>query len=317
MKAGSYFNIVYYLQNHSTPFFTAFILFVQFFPAAVFANATQADTLTADQKNIRQVGVTTGFAAGYATSLVLLHKAWYKHDPRSDFHFHNDIRYWNQVDKAGHLWTAFHQSRAGVDMLEWAGVPDRKAILYGSLAGILLQTPIEVFDGYGEAYGASLSDMGANMLGSVAVVAQHHLWKEIRIVPKFSFHRTPIELQRLEMLGKNYFEQMLKDYNGQTYWLSVDISAFLPQESTYPKWLNIAVGYGAEDMVVGNPLKNSMKGYDSYRQYYLSLDLNLMNIETRSGFLKKVFYVLSIFHLPAPALEFNRKKGLVLHPFYY
>ncbi|RDV15972.1 DUF2279 domain-containing protein [Pontibacter diazotrophicus] len=276
-----------------------------------------ADTLTADQKNIRQAGVATGFAAGYGTSLILLHQAWYKHDPPSKFHFHNDLHYWNQVDKAGHFWTAFHQSRAGVDMLGWAGVSEKKAILYGSMVGLLLQTPIEVFDGYGETYGASLSDMGANTLGSVAVMAQQHLWKEIRIMPKFSFHKTPIELQRLEMLGENYFEQMLKDYNGQTYWLSVDISAFLPPESRYPKWLNMAVGYGAEDMVAGSPSENTKMGYKSYRQYYLSLDLNLMNINTRSNFLKKVFYVLSILHLPAPALEFNSKQGLVFHPMYY
>jgi uncharacterized protein YfiM (DUF2279 family) len=276
-----------------------------------------ADSLTPQQKRGRIIGVASGFAAGYGTSLVLLHRAWYKQDERARFHFHNDLSHWNQVDKAGHFWTAFHQSRAGVDVLKWTGASDKKALLYGSLVGIVLQTPIELFDGYSQEYGASVSDMAANTLGSAAVLLQHQLWDQILIMPKFSFHRTNVETTRMEMLGERYFEQMLKDYNGQTYWLSVDASAFLPAQSRYPRWLNVAVGYGADNMVVGDPALNRRLGRDSYRQYYLTLDLNLLNIPTRSGFLKKVFYILSSVHLPAPAIEYNRRRGLVFHPVFY
>ncbi|CAN5862949.1 DUF2279 domain-containing protein [soil metagenome] len=275
------------------------------------------DTLSDKEKRTRLIGLGTSFGLGYTGGLALLHQAWYKHDPRSHFHFHNDSRYWKQMDKAGHFWSAFHQSRAGVDMLQWAGASDKKAILYGGLLGVLLQTPIEIFDGYGAEYGASVPDMIANTAGSAAVMAQHLVWGEIRLMPKFSFSRSPYAPLRLTMLGDKYLEQLLKDYNGQTYWLSADVSAFLPAESRYPRWLNVAVGYGADGMVYGDPLTNRQFGYDAHRQYFLSLDLNLMNIPTRNKFLKRVFYVASIFRVPAPALEFNRKQKFIFHPVYF
>jgi hypothetical protein len=276
-----------------------------------------ADTLSAEVKRARLIGLGAGFITGYTGGMVLLHQAWYKHDPRSSFHFFNDNRDWKQMDKAGHFWAAFHQSRTGVELLKWAGVAEKKAIWYGGMLGILMQTPIEIFDGYGTEYGASVGDMVANTAGSFAVIAQQLAWGEIRLMPKFSFHRTAYAPLRLEMLGNNYLEQMLKDYNGQTYWLSADVSAFLPAESRYPRWLNVAVGYGAEGMIYGNPDTNRQFGYDAHRRYFLSLDLNLMNIPTRSKFLKKAFYVASIFRIPAPALEFNRKQKLVFHPVYF
>src|SRR5690606_26751805 len=126
------------------------------------------------------------------------------------------------------------------------GVPDKKAILYGGLTGIILQTPIEIFDGFQADYGASVGDAIANTVGSAAVVAQELAWREVRIMPKFSFQTTRYAAERPNVLGHTLAEQALKDYNGQTYWLSVNVGDFLKEESKYPKWLSIAVGYGAQ-----------------------------------------------------------------------
>ena len=43
---------------------------------------------------------------------------------------------------------------------------------------------------------------------------------------------------------------MLKDYNGQTYWLSANLKSFFPG-SNIPPWLNVAIGYGADGMFGG------------------------------------------------------------------
>ena len=48
---------------------------------------------------------------------------------------------------------------------------------------------------------------------------------------------------------------------------------------------------------------NALKGLRTYRQFYLSLDINLRHISTNNKVLKRVFYALGIFHLPALALE--------------
>ncbi|WP_239022789.1 DUF2279 domain-containing protein [Pontibacter mangrovi] len=273
------------------------------------------DTTAVNKKRLLVLGST--FAVGYTSLLVSLNHAWYSEEERTDFHWFNDNKEWRQVDKVGHFWGAFHQSRAGIDMLRWAGVPEKKAILYGGLTGILLQTPIEIFDGYQSDYGASAGDIVANTVGAANLVAQELAWQEVRIMPKYSFHTTRYADRRPNVLGSNLGEQALKDYNGQTYWLSVDVGAFLKEESKYPKWLNIAVGYGAQQMVYNDPEANAAAGLDAYRQFYLSPDLNLMHFKGRSKVWNTALYVLSIIKVPAPALEYNRKNGLKLHPLYF
>lgn len=258
----------------------------------------------------------TAFSAGYTALLISLNNSWYTEE-RTNFHFFNDNHEWRNMDKAGHFWGAFHESRAGIDMLRWAGVPEKKAILLGGLTGLLLQTPIEVFDGYQPEYGASTGDLIANATGAAAVVAQQLAWHEVRLMPKFSFHTTRYAAVRPNVLGSNLPERALKDYNGQTYWLSADIGAFLKTESKYPKWLNIAVGYGAEEVVYNHEPSNQAAGYSAHRQYYLSPDLNLMHFKGSNKVLNTALYILSIVKVPAPALEYNRKDGLRLHPLYF
>ncbi|GAB2780220.1 hypothetical protein HNQ93_001382 [Hymenobacter luteus] len=257
-----------------------------------------------------------GLAVSYSATLYLLSSSWYTGE-RSRLHWFNDLPEWKQMDKAGHFWGAFHESRGAVDMLRWAGVPSRKALWYGGLVGVLLQSPIELLDGRDPQYGASASDLAANFLGSAGLIGQQLAWNEVRIMPKYSFHTTRYADLRPNVLGRSLAEQHLKDYNGQTYWLCVDVGAWLPAASRWPRWLQPAVGYGAQQMVYNDPDANAALGLHPYRQYYLSLDVDLRHIPTRSKLLKRVFYVASIFHLPAPALEWNRKRGLVAHGLYY
>ncbi|WP_162052339.1 DUF2279 domain-containing protein [Pontibacter pamirensis] len=274
----------------------------------------KSDTTTVNTSRLLAMGGI--FTAGYATMLVSLNNSWYSGE-RTSFHFFNDNNQWKQVDKAGHFWGAFHESRAGIDMLRWAGVPEKKAILLGGLTGIILQTPIEIFDGYQPEYGASVGDMIANTTGAAAVVAQELAWGEVRIMPKYSFHTTQFAAVRPNVLGSSLAEQALKDYNGQTYWLSVNVGAFMKRETRYPKWLNIAVGYGAEEILYNPESANSASGFSAHRQYYISPDLNLMHFKGRSKFLNTAMYVLSIIKIPAPALEYNRKNGFRMHALYF
>ncbi|MBA2583416.1 MAG: DUF2279 domain-containing protein [Bacteroidetes bacterium] len=258
-----------------------------------------------------------GFAIGFGGSLYLLNKAWYSKETGTSFHFYNDMDHWNQIDKSGHFWSAFQQSRLGVDMLLWSGMDRIQSIWIGGMLGVVLQAPIEVFDGFSDDYGASWSDFGFNMAGSTFLIAQQLAWNEIRIMPKYSFHTTAYAPLRPQTFGKSLPEQMLKDYNGQSYWLSFNLSAFLPHDSNYPKWLNIATGYAASQMVYGSPRDNNNYGYTAYRRFFISPDINLQNIKTSSKFLKKTFYILSAFRIPMPAIELNSKMQVKFHPLYY
>ncbi|SNC65902.1 Predicted lipoprotein [Hymenobacter gelipurpurascens] len=289
--------------------------------AAAVASGVVADTVTATAPtssllNRRLPVLAGGLVLSYSGTMYLLGQGWYTGE-QSKFHWFNDLPEWKQMDKAGHFWGAFHESRGAVDMLRWAGVPDRKAIWYGGFVGFLLQSPIELLDGRDPQYGASATDLAANFLGSVGLIGQQLAWNEVRIMPKYSFHTTRYAPLRPNVLGKSLGEQYLKDYNGQTYWLCADVGAWLPASSHWPRWLQPAVGYGAQQMVYNDQDANAALGLRPYRQYYLSLDVDLRKIPTRSKLLKRVFYVASIFHLPAPALEWNARRGLVAHGLYY
>lgn len=83
----------------------------------------QPDTAAVSKPRLIAVGAT--FAAGYTAVLLSLNNAWYTEE-RTGFHFFNDNHEWRNVDKAGHFWGAFQQSRAGIDMLRWAGCPSGK-----------------------------------------------------------------------------------------------------------------------------------------------------------------------------------------------
>jgi VanZ family protein len=258
-----------------------------------------------------------GFGLGYTAGLVVLSKTWYSQSEKTGVHFFNDNRQWKQVDKVGHFWGAFHEGRLGIAALRAARVPEKKAILYGGLLGFVLQSPIEILDGYAQGYGASAGDLGANALGAFALITQELSWGAVRLQPKFSFHQTRWAALRPGVLGAGLPEEMLKDYNGQTYWLAADVAAFLPPQSRYPRWLHLALGYGADGMVHGSPTDNRQAGYQAYRQYYLALDVDFSFFKPRSKLLKGVFWVLDMVHLPGPAVEYNRRQGLKLHPIYF
>lgn len=284
------------------------ILFV-FIPTLNFAQ--RADTSALNKK--RLTTFIAGSAVAYGVTLVGLNELWYSNNPRQSFHFFNDNAEWKQVDKAGHLFSAFYLSAGASSALTWSGVRSPKAELVGSLIGFGVMLPIEIFDGYSSAYGASGGDLLANAAGSALFYGQKALWNEVRIYPKFSFHYSDYAALRPNVLGDNAFSKIVKDYNGQTYWLSFDMDKFMQ----FPKWLNLAAGYGANGMVYARDSQNTSAGYPHpYRQYYLSIDIDLRAIRTRSKFINDLISVISIVKLPAPALEFS-KNGLKFEPFYF
>lgn len=273
----------------------------------------QSDSLAETQFNKKRL-TTTAIAGGltYTATMLALNEAWYKTEDRQPFAFFNDNAEWYQMDKAGHFYAAFHLSLASSNCLRWCNVGARKADLTGALIGFGLMAPIELLDGFSVAYGASVGDLMANAAGASFFLGQKLHWKELRIYPKFSFHRTSYASLRPDVLGSTFTNQVLKDYNGQTYWLSFDMDKFI----RFPAWLNIAIGYGSEGHVYARQNQNIEAGYTSYRQYYLSPDIDLTAIKSRSKFIRAVLWTVSLIKLPAPALQFSR-HGAHFHLVYF
>ena len=54
-----------------------------------------------------------------------------------------------------------------------------------------------------------------------------------------------------------------------------------------------------------------------FRQFYLSLDIDLTKIETKSHFLKTLFSVFNTIKIPAPTLQYDDYNGVKVHFIYF
>ena len=283
------------------------------------ATSQTSPILTPIQVKNRVKTVAIANVVGYSAILIGLNAAWYANYPRSSFHFFNDNGEWLQVDKVGHFYSAYIESRASMELWRWTGISRKKRIWLGGMSGVVYQTAIEVLDGFSKEWGFSWGDFTANVVGSATLISQELAWDDQRIKIKFSFHRNNYQDAVLnaradDIYGKSFSERLLKDYNAQTYWASANIKSFFP-ETNLPGWLSIAVGYGAEGMfgATSNIWKDKHTDiiYDRsdirrYRQWYLSPDVDFTKIKTRKKAIKVLLTVLSAFKFPAPSLEFSK-----------
>ncbi len=281
--------------------------------------AHQPPTISANNKT-RLYLATAASVVGYGGSLVALSNVWYKKYAQSSFHFFNDNNDWLQMDKAGHFFSAYTAGRFSMEAWKWAGASRKQSIWIGGLSGTAFLTVIEILDGFSAEWGFSPGDMLANLTGSATFISQQLAWDEQRIQIKFSFHRidygdASLNQRADQLFGNRLVERMLKDYNGQTYWVSVNLKSFFKQ-SHLPSWLNISLGYGADGMFGGssNTAKDnngniifSRQDISRYRQWYIAPDIDLTRIRTKSKFLRTTFYLFNSIKFPTPSIGFSKK----------
>jgi len=307
-------------MNRYLSIFFLFLLLIRGIPSLADGNdtirETSQDTTQLNKKRLTAVLVTQGTL--YTASMTGLYFLWYADYPQSSFHFFDDNNEWMQMDKIGHATAAYYISRIGYASYRWTGMDRKKAIWYGGLLGFAFMTNIEIFDGFSEEWGFSTGDFIANTAGCFLFIGQELGWKEQRFLLKYSFHQTIYPSYNPDLLGSNLIQEMLKDYNGMTFWLSGNISSFLPKKSKFPKWINVAFGYSAEGMTGANT--NNTQGIPEttrYRQWYLSMDVDLTRIKTKSKVLKGIFSVVNFIKIPFPALEYNSLGQFKFHPLYF
>ncbi|GAB4038574.1 DUF2279 domain-containing protein [Spirosoma jeollabukense] len=297
------------------------VLCILLLSQSIQAQTTPILPVAPDPSGINQgrfIGVVLGTAAFYTITLLMLRKQWYK--KKVPFHSFNDNAEWLQMDKVGHAATAYCMSRGGYELMRWSGVDERASILTGGLLALLFQTTLEVYDGHSEGWGFSKGDMFANVAGTALFVGQQFGPGQQVVSLKYGFRKTIFPPYRPNVLGKTTSVQMLKDYNAQQYWLSVNLASVLPVGPSFPRWLNLDLGYSGSGMIGGheNPPVFDQDGkevnFDRYRQFFISPDADLSRINTFSPSLQRFIGTAQFFKIPAPSLEFNRVKGLRVHP---
>ena len=290
--------------------------------------ASQIDTF--NSKKFWTISAIGGVV--YGSAVYGLSKAWYADFERTRFHFFNDWGEWNNMDKAGHAFTGYFESVLSYHGVRWAGVPEKPAVWLASGLSLLFQTTIEVLDGHSSKWGFSVPDMAYNIAGTALFTTQQLLWRDQKISLKISawprsYSSDPLLSTNLTetstlsrrtdaLFGRGLLERYLKDYNAQTIWVSVNPASFAAHPWEKFSWLNIAAGYGSENLFGGfgnswqeeNALyRLSSVEYPRYKQWFLAPDIDWTRIRTQSKLLKTVFRVMNVFKAPTPAISISRK----------
>jgi len=262
--------------------------------------------------------VVIGESVLFVVTSVGLYYLWYKKFPKSRFHFLNDNREWFMIDKVGHATTAYTLATMHHDLMRWSGVKPSTAIATSALSSVAYMSIIEIFDGFSKEWGFSKGDMIANISGAALFAAQQHWWGEQRMNLRVSASFSPYAKHNPKLLGDNWASRLMKDYNGQTYWLSVNIRSFLKADSKFPAWLNGAVGYGADGMIGGTTNPSTIDGkeipfFKRKQQFYLGLDADFNRLDVSPG-VSVPLYLLQFIKTPAPAVELNSEGKIILRP---
>jgi hypothetical protein len=328
------------MQRQSKTFFLLIILFCT---NGLFGQTNGVFFETPDSLDKKRFNHSLVAGLGvYATGSTWLWTQWYSQYELGRFQFHNDMGDWAHMDKAGHVYSAYTEASIAYSYIRWTGLSKQKSLLAAVLVGSGVQLTFEIMDGFSNDWGFSIPDVAFNTLGVGVFAFQEKIWNEQRIILKSSNTFSPYPTYTLigqdgnetnlkergdELYGSGLGARYLKDYNTMNLWLSVNPTSFIRNKnSRFPKWLNLALGYGAENLYGG--VDNNWPAdepnyfldptdFPRYSQYYLSFDIDFTRIETNSGFLKAAFKVLNIFKVPSPSLEYNRINGFQFIPLYW
>lgn len=295
------FSLVSVAANSSRDFYLSQQLFYSGIFSTHFDVARNNDqlerTTTKPTINYGRLALVGGLLLGTMVGIHIYQEhGWWK-DNRAPFHFREDLRYGLHVDKIGHFWGAAVLAEVIRSALEWACLSERDALLLGAGGSLLFQTFIEVEDGFSK-WGFDRVDFLSNVAGTAWPIARYYFPILHNVDLKFSYHPSPL----LHQSGGTGFpgqkHLIMDDYEGQTFWLSVNVNDALPKaiEPYWPDFLRFALGYGARDI----------KRKYAYRVYFVAVDYDVSKIiPNDTPLLRTINKFLSYIHLPAPAVQIH------------
>lgn len=277
---------------------TIFLLTTSGYSQGLFQN----DSVPNKKRLLCVTVLNTSVGAG---SIIALQSVWYSEYDKTSFHTFDDSRNWLQMDKAGHLYSTYHFNELVAKTYRWSGLSRGNSALIGAAFAMGYQFSIEMLDGHSSGWGFSWSDIAANTLGSALYTGQEFAFEKQLFRLKFSYAPSGLAAYRPQVLGSNFQERLLKDYNAQTYWLSFSPFAF-SENNALPKWLNLALGYGVHDKLVGNQevylTPDGSRAFYAKREWMLSLDIDVQELPIRKKWLRTALSPFNVIKFPFPAL---------------
>jgi hypothetical protein len=258
-----------------------------------------SQTLAQDTSNVDPVKVSliSGAAIGTVIAVHIYQRdAWWQ-GQQEPFRFENDWQYALNIDKFGHAYGAYSESKMGRAILSWAGFSDQTSLFFGSIIGFSYQMYVETEDGYHKTYGFSPGDGISNTIGASIPLLQATFPVLQNFSMKYSYYPSQEYLNDLKTDGGKVF---IDDYEGSTFWITMDPHFLMSRQlaSAVPAWIGLSFGLGAHNLGNG--------GGD--RLYYLTADYQFSRIPTDSDFLRTIYGALDFFHPPAPGIAVEDGK---------
>jgi hypothetical protein len=255
--------------------------------------------LSRNELALRRAGVATAFVGGNAALYSYFKRAWWSGERADHFFFHAD---WDEdfrdQDKFGHALGGYHLARFGNAFLRSTCMSDTHAIAWSAAYAAVFQLQIEIWDGRFKKYGFSYADLLANTAGTALAVLHETHPATRAFKPTISYTRSAAMRNADNIPGEL---RPSLDYSGQTYWLSADIDAMLPDRAKpyWPAILRVSVGHSITDWI--DPLTGA--NMRARRRILLSLDVNAEALPGNNRLWKTLKRQIGYIHLPSPALQ--------------
>ena len=281
-------------------------------------NLLYATSQTDSSKTIIKI-INIGVPSAAVISLVGINEVWYKNYARSDFHFFDDLKEWNGMDKIGHACTSYQLNKISHSLFKKNNI--KKPLLKSSVYTFGYMLGVELLDGYSTEWGFSIYDVIGNGLGTILYTFQERKFKNQPFKIKFSSNKSTYASCRPSLLGENRLQQILKDYNGQTYWLTFNYNELWNKRIKLFDYIDFAFGYSIDGFTGGhnnpeisscNCLISNCNNLKRTSQFIFSVDLNTSKIKNKHPILGKFLLPFDIVKIPFPAFILNNSKNFKL-----
>lgn len=246
------------------------------------------DTLTSGSHS-RKLASTVAVGGMLVGSLISSYFDWWK-DSAQPFHFVKEGTFSDYslgVDKIGHAFTSYFYFNTFREVMLWGGYDERAAFWWAAGTTAFFAVSIEIGDGV-SPYGFSYEDLSFNMGGLLLGM----LRTEVPCMQNFGLKWSYVPRD-----GYRWPPHFTDHYDAHTYWLTVNVHNLLPESLAgyWPEFIQLAVGYGAEDNV-------------TRRKGVIGLDFNLGVFEGRNDDVDLLLKTVDMIHLPGPGIKFSEGK---------
>jgi hypothetical protein len=243
--------------------------------------------------------LTTSYVGQY----IFERKKWWS-GTTVPFHFDSKPSYARGMDKMAHFYGAEVQALTNARLLEWSGVPSKKAALWASVLSLAGQTNVEIHDGFNPRWGFDVYDQLANTMG----VAWFYAHERVPALRRFDI-RLSYWHPNLRPFNKDKnITPFTNDYSGHAYWVSMRVWDLLPDgvQRYWPRFLMLSAGVTVNDWT-------RYPDSDAYLSTHVSVDVDWREIIPRDSWIgRSTGDLLNRYHLPAPAIQVTPRPGVSL-----